>query len=369
MLTSRNIRAFSRFRQLRRNFTVVKSLDSPPLDLQAHIDKYKSRTFSDNFMNLDTLPELGNHFNLMTDRNEVSSTPYQDAEHYRELIGHEQVSPHYENFMMSRKVALTIFGIFGFSAFFSVPGSLSYALDYAMVPSLYFITLMYFTLEGRKSTLLPLLNRFYSYSAFNEVRTLYANFQENMNPRFRERESYAREQLEYFDLHKEFVAIKNEAVSRLLVAEESYLKNHVKQRALNLLEGAKAMEVQNQKKVSSEVLNNIKKEMRNIKENPSADIKQDSFARALDGIRNGKLDYGQDLILSKVLQVTRSEIEKVNNLSEAQKDEMLCLTQAQINSLKAADEMAQKEYLNKRPVGLEGSFKEHEGYARTMAQW
>ena len=351
------------------HFSAVKNLDSPPLSLSEHIQRYKSRAIPDNYMDLNSLPELGNPLNLMSDKVETEFTNYTIAQEIGDFIGPEPVSPHYENFGISRKVAFTLTGVFVFGSFCQAGGDVSFAADYAMVPFMYFGTLCYIFFEGRKSTILPLLNRFYSAVYKNEMNQMMMNFGDNMYSRFRERESYAREQLEYFDLHKEFVSIKNESISRLLAAEESYLKNHLNQRALNLLEGAKAMESANQKKVSSEVLSKIKVEMKNLKENPTQEIKDDSFQRALEGIRSGTLDYGQDLVLKSVLDVTRREIEKVNNLSEKQKDDMLCLTEAQINSLKAADELSQREYLKKKPVGLEGVFKEHEGFARTMANW
>ena len=151
--------------------------------------------------------------------------------------------------------------------------------------------------------------------------------------------------------------------------EESYLKNHLKERTINLLEGAKTMEAQNKKKITTEVLTNIKQKMKSLKDSPSQEIKDDSFTRALDGIRKGTINYGQDKVLQNLLEVTRTEISKINGLSEAEKDKMLCLTEAQLQSLKSADELAQKEFLKKRPAGLEGAFKEHEGFARTMSQW
>jgi uncharacterized protein YnzC (UPF0291/DUF896 family) len=352
-----------------RHFSTIKDLEAPALSLSEHIAKYKSRTIASNYMDLQDLPELGNPLNKMSDTVETEFTIDNLVKDTLDFVGPEMVSPHYENFGMSRKVAATLAGVYCANIFFQGKGDIGFAFDYALLPFLYLGTLLYIKFEGRKSTMLPLLNRFYSTAYKGEIRQLMSNYGDNMNSKFRERESYAREQLEYFDLHKEFVSIKNEAISRLLQAEESYLKNHLNQRALNLLEGARAMEVSNQKKVSSEVLSKIKAEMKSLKENPTQDIKDDAFARALDGIRNGKLDYGQDLVLQKVLTATKKEIEKVNSLSESQKDAMLCLTEAQINSLKAADEMSQREYLKKRPVGLEGAFKEHSGFATTMANW
>ena len=369
MLSLRKFRAVSRITINSRRFSSAQAVNVNSMNLSEHIAKYKSRTPAENLMNLESLPELGNPLNNFGLEDELDIGWEKTTKRIFELLGPEQVSPHYENFGMSRKVFLTFVGVCGVTSILKMPGDMSYALDSALPPFAFYFGLLYVFMEGRKSILLPLLNRFYSHANFNEELNILSNFQEDMYSVFRERETFAREQLEYYDLHKEFKTIKNEAVHKLLVAEETFLKQHLKDRTLNLLESAKQMELQNKKKITTEVLSNIKSQMRNLKQTPSQKIKDDSFTRALDGIRNGKIDYGQDLVLQSLLEVTRGEIAKINSLSEAEKDKMLCLTDIQLQSLKSADDLAQKEFLKKKPVGLEGAFKEHEGFARTMAQW
>lgn len=369
MLLLRNCRKVFRLPIVNRKFSTVEAIERPPLDLSEHIAKYKSRVYSENLMDLSSIPELGNPLNVNQNENELNITWHSIEEKVIDFLGPEQVSPHYENFGMSRRVALTFVGVVIVNNFLKIPGNFKYAIDSAFPPFLLFTYLFYFYLEGRKTILLPLLNRFYNQSVRVECQNMISNYQEDMQAVFRRREALARQQLEYFDLHKEFKTIKNEAIEKLLVAEESILKQHIQKRATNLLEGARQMELQNQKKITSEVLNNIKSKVKLIKDGPSAEIKEDSFSRALDGIRNGQINYGEDLVLKEVLNIAKSEIEKVNNLSEKQKDAMLCLTDAQLKSLKSADEMTQKEFLQKKPVGLEGVFKEHSGFAKTMSQW
>ena len=369
MLSSRKFKAIARLAINSRRFSSVKAVNLNSMDLSEHIARYKSNIPAENLMNLQSLPELGNPLNFIGEEDELDVGWERTIKTVYEFLGPEQVSPHYENFGMSRKVFLTFVGVSTLASFLRIPGDINYALDTVAGPFMFFFGLFYIFMEGRKSTLLPLLNRFYSNAHFNEQLSIMSNYQEDMYAKFRAREAFAREQLEYFDLHKEFKAIKNEAVHKLLVAEETYMKQHLKDRTLTLLESAKQMELQNKKKVTTEVLSNIKRQMRELKQSPSQEIKDDSFARALEGIRNGKIDYGQDLVLQNLLNLTRGEIAKINGLSEAEKDKMLCLTETQLQSLKSADDLAQKEFLKKKPVGLEGAFKEHEGFARTMAQW
>lgn len=340
------------------------------MDLSEHIAKYKTNHTPDNYMDLDSLPELGNPLNLMGGNTEdVLFDIDSIGKGGMELFGPEPVSPHYENFGMSRRILFTFLGVTGLVMVFKMPGDINYALQTAYAPFLTYFGLLYVYMEGRKSTILPLLNRFYSHAGQNELLNMLSSYGENMNARFKEREEYAREQLEYFDLHKEFKQIKNEAVQKLLIAEESFLKTHLHQRALRLLEDAQQMELQNQKKITSEVIGHIKNEMRSVKENPSQEIKNDAFAKALEGIRTGTVNYGQDLIVQNLLKVARVQIDKVNNLSEQEKDSLLCLTETQLKNLKSADEIAQAEFLKRRPVGLESSFKDNESFAKTMSQW
>ena len=369
MLLSRNFKIFSRVPSVCRRFSSVKAVESP-MDLSEHIAKYKTKLSSDNFMDLNSLPELGSPLSKLTgEYDEIQFNSLTMEKITMELMGPEPVSPHYENFGMSRRILLTFLGVTGLFTVMKIPGNMEYALDAAFGPFVFYTGLLYVFMEGRKSTILPLLNRFYTHAAQNEINNMLSSYGQNMLARFKERENYAREQLEYFDLHKEFKAIKNEAVEKLLTAEESFLKKHLHQRAVNLLDGAKAFEMQNQKKITSEVMSNIKAEMKEIKHNPSQQIKDDAFAKALEGIRKGTLDYGQDLVLQSLLKVARTQIDKVNNLSEQEKDAMLCLTETQLKNLKSADEMAQNEFLKKRPVGLEASFRDHEGFTQIVSKW
>ena len=369
MLRQRLARCLQARLLVKRTFAEAETPFPIQMELSEHIAKYKTQKAADNFMDLASIPELGNPLNKMGDGDEITASGFKLQRDALDLIGSEPVSPHYENFGMSRKVLFTFAAASGTVSILSLPGNLGVALEGAFSPMVGFFMLLYIYMEGKKSTVVPLLNRFYLNCAANELDNLFRNFQEDMHEVYRRRESQAREQLEYFDLHKEFRAIKREAIQKLLHSEESFLKAHVRQRALNLLEGAQQMETSNRKKITGEVLGSIKARVKQMREQPSQEIKDDAFARALDGIRNGQIDYGKDSVLRTVLDITQTEIQKVNSLTEKQKDEMLCLTQSQIQSLKAADEMAQREFLQKRPGGLEGRFKEHDGFARTMAQW
>lgn len=356
-------------RMIRRVIKQQFSVEYKLLDLDDHIQRYKTRKFADNYMDLQDMPELGNKLHNMSGSNGIQWCYEAEEEALKELLGPDQVSPHYENFTFSRKMGLTALAL-GFSQLiFNGQGNIQYALNSAFHPFVYFAGMWFFHLELKKSTFAPLLMQFYQQVGAHEVMSLVRNEAENYYYKWRSLESIAREQLEYLDLHKEFQYIKSEAVERLLVAERSQLRQALQQRASNILKSAEQMESSNLRQITGRVLEVIKQEAGKVKNEPDAEIIEDSFKMALDGIRNGKMDYSGDKVLSRIVEVAKREIEGVNNLSEKQKREMIELTDSQFLSIKNADRMAQQQFLKKGPAGLDSVLRENETYAKIMAKW
>lgn len=88
------------------------------------------------------------------------------------MIGPEQVSPHYENFMMSRKYALTFWGGTFFLVFCVNMTDLHWMARAMLFPWIVSFGYLYFFLEARKSLVKPLLSRFYKRIMMNEVCNL-----------------------------------------------------------------------------------------------------------------------------------------------------------------------------------------------------
>ena len=369
MLLGRTIARKSLVSTIKRTNTAVKNFNVDSMSLEEHINKYKTKQTPSSFMNLDSLPELGNPLHNLNPSKGVSLSSDNSLKQLIDLVGPEQVSSHYENFGMSRRVAITFWGVGLTVSYLDNNADVVNSLISAFESFAFYTLLFYVYLEGRKSIILPLLNRFYGLTFRNEIQYLMRDFQENMYYRFREREDKAREQLEYFDLHKEFRQIKNEAVERFLEAEESLLKQHLNQRARNLLETAKQMEVNNQKSITGKVLENIKTEVARLKSNPGQDLINKAFESALEGIKKGKMEYQNDGVIDKVLATTKTEIKKVNDMSESEKNKLLNLSEAQLKTLKDMDSNNQKEFLKKRPAGLDGSLRDNQAYSTIMSQW
>jgi len=364
---------FTRNKQLlnlaRRQYSAVAAEAPVSMNLEEHIRKYKTKQFADTYMDLSSLPELGNPLHNAGGEDGVTMSPTRFSHILHSIVGPEQVSPHYENFGMSRKIALTFWGVTLGIYFVKASGDIHYALYSAYQPFMVFAGTFYVFMEAKKVTLLPLLNRFYWHAEHNETLHLLSSFQENMHSVFRERESIAREQLEYFDLHKEFKSIKNNAIERFLRAEESLLKETINNRTKTILNGMHQMETSNQKNVTSKVLENIRAEVAKLRANPDQSIIDKSFDSALVGIQNGRMEYKNDGVLERVLQKTKAEIAKINNLTEEEKKNMICLTEIQMKTLKDADEKSQKDFLNKKPAGLEAALRDNESFEQMMSQW
>ena len=57
------------------------------------------------------------HHPYNSDHHPLNFSSVKNAELFHDLVGPEQVSPHYENFMMSRKWAIGMFAGLGFLSF------------------------------------------------------------------------------------------------------------------------------------------------------------------------------------------------------------------------------------------------------------
>lgn len=71
-----------------------------------------------------------------------------------DLVGPEQVSPHYENFLMSRKFAVGIWGTIFASSILANTRDFAWLVQSSFIPFVFFASTLYFFYEGRKSMFL-----------------------------------------------------------------------------------------------------------------------------------------------------------------------------------------------------------------------
>ena len=83
--------------------------------------------------------------------NPINFSGVKSSELFHDFIGPEQVSPHYENFLVARKYLILWFG--GMLLISACVGTtdLNWIARSSFLPFLFWMQIMYFYLEGRKS--------------------------------------------------------------------------------------------------------------------------------------------------------------------------------------------------------------------------
>jgi len=285
-----------------------------------------------------------------------------------DFVGPEQVSPHYENFVMSRKWALFLSGGFVTLNVLGNVVDLHWIMASAVIPFFYWMMTSYWTIEGRSSLVMPLLNRFYYKLAEYEMELLKTYWVDNAREQVRANMAEATEQMDYYQVHTSYDSIKAESINRFLANEQVNLKVNIYERAQALLESAQQMENTNQRTV----INNIVSETVAAVEQTLVDneeyIKDQMFESALLGIRSRQMTYENDPILPLVQKAITEQVQKVTSLSEEEQLALVTLSQDQLDSLRAVDERAKLAYLNKQPV-LDGSLKAHESVQNALNNW
>jgi hypothetical protein len=215
----------------------------------------------------------------------------------------------------------------------------------------------------------PMQNKWYNAIAENEMEDLKREGP-NMIKEFAQKQyDLAKEQLGYLGIHQEFQRIKYESVNRFLANEQINLKNHLVNRANNLLKNAKNFETQNKKQILTKIYQKVFEEIENIQKDPSKKVLKASFEAALLGIETGQMTYKKDIVIEEILIKIKSEIEKLKNLSVEEVKELIALSEIQIQQLRGIDENSKREFLNAEPKGLDKSILQMEHMKEKMANW
>lgn len=101
--------------------------------------------------------------------NPINFSGVKSSELFHDFVGPEMVSPHYENFLVARKYLLLTFGGLVVIGTAAETTDLNWIARSSFLPFLFWMQIMYFYLEGRKSWFKPLLVRFYRRVAMNEI--------------------------------------------------------------------------------------------------------------------------------------------------------------------------------------------------------
>ncbi|KAM3140163.1 hypothetical protein pb186bvf_007716 [Paramecium bursaria] len=298
----------------------------------------------------------------------VNFSGMKNSELFYDFIGPEQVSAHYENFLVARKyLMLTLGGLFVIS---TAAGTfnLNWIAYSSFLPFLFWMQIMYFYLEGRKSFFKPLLARFYRRAAGNEVFQLEEFYHENMELKIRTLLQQAKGQIEFGYLHKQFRDIKGELINTFLYNEQLALQRHVTDRSLNIFKQAQTYERINQNKQIQEVVDSAIKSLETNLEQNLQTIQKDLFKSALTGIAKGEMTYENDPLIKLILETIQAHVKKIQSLSPAEQTKLIALTKEQLESIKQSDTKAKQDFLTTEPK-IDQSLKNYESVRKQMASW
>jgi hypothetical protein len=268
--------------------------------------------------------------------NPINFSGVKSSELFHDFIGPEQVSPHYENFLVARKYLLLWFGGLLFISAAAGTTDLNWVAKSSYLPFLFWMQIMYFYLEGRKSFFKPLLARFYRRVAMNEIFQIETFYQESMELKIRDLLDAAKRQLEYGFLHKDYRDVKGELINIFLMNEQLNLQKHVTDRTLSVLQQAVNFEKKNQQRLLNDI---VEAALRSLEENLKNEttrqaIEQQMFESALVGLSKGQMEYQNDPLLPLILSTIKREVEKVQGLTAEQQVKLISLTKEQIDSIR-----------------------------------
>lgn len=153
--------------------------------------------------------------NTNSEYNPVLLSTLADDSFIQDVVGPEQVSPHYESFGVSRKWALlTIGGYMGMNYMGQVI-DLHWVFQSMLIPFISYLTIIYWNVEGKKSYFMPIQYEWYNKLSHHEMDLLHAFWPDQVREKIRQNQRVAREQMEYYEVHTDFNDIKAESVNRV----------------------------------------------------------------------------------------------------------------------------------------------------------
>jgi len=303
-----------------------------------------------------------------SERHPLHITAFTEQFAWEEVVGQEQASVHYVPFLHARKWLLGLFGGYVFLAFWADLGEYAY-WAYHKNAHFWAINSIFF-LEFRNHGLMPFPWLFYNAyitHEFNELKNAYTDKDEAAVDMFCKK---ATDQMEYYYLYKEFNAIKRDALGTWFVNEQKTLRKHVYDRALNILNATKKFESENKQKLVSQVKQDIATEIDGLFKGDKKKGTQETFFNlALEGIKQGRMEYGVDPVLDVALTILRRNSDKYTTLSAADSQKLLSLTPEQRQMISDSDKRLETEFLNKTPEFTDNRVKSLKTYKNKTANW
>ncbi len=269
------------------------------------------------------------------------------------LVGPEQVSPHYESLSRSRRGLIFSFLYIGAITNIARLGGwdnnewirgLVFHAEYLMGLYIGYTEIRHFAyLPGPKFSIF--------YDVYSRYEAMQLASQWNDTAEELQHTAYAdtKEQVEYMRIHNEYQFIKKRSLIKFLTNERLNLEKHFHDRTATMLATISNYETQNLKnKLSSIAQESYQATLKQLESDNGA-IKEQAFEAALDGIRKGSMDFAMDPILPILKNEIASRTNQLRNLTPEQESKILMLTKDQRSSIMQMDKGARDGYLTKIP--------------------
>lgn len=282
------------------------------------------------------------------------------------LVGPEQVSPHYESLSRSRRGLLFTFAYVAAITNIARLGGwdnnewirgLVFHAEYLMAFYIGYIEIRHFTfLPGPKFTI------FYDVFTKYEVSQLLSQWADTVEELQQTHYQHSREQVEYMRIHEEYQFIKKRALVTFLINERLNLEKHFHDRTVNMLNTITSYEQQNMKnKISSIAQESFASAVSRIEKDHDGSIKRNAFKAALEGMKKGRMGHENDPVLPLIQEEILSRTSGIDNSSL---ESLLSLKPDQRKSIAQMDKAAKDAYLKQVPHITAQGLKSHDKFQK-----
>lgn len=315
----------------------------------------------------DKLSKMGEGYKhpYHTTQHPISFSYYYYMKTLFEAVGPEQVSPHYESLSRSRRGLIFLFLYVGSITSLSRMGSWSHNewLRGMVFHHEYIIALYIGMAELRHFTFMvgPKFTNFYNVYTRYETSQLVSQWADTVEEAQMQHLTASKEQIEYMRLNSEYDFVKKRALVNFLTNQRQALEDHVHSRAQSLINSVERYEQNNLKSLIADISRDSFAKIEQQLADPASSkaIKDQFFQSALQGLRKGVMEYENDPLLP-ILQVEISKrTAAYKNLSAAEEQKLLMLTDAQKKAVVAQDKVNKATYLAAPPKMTNTGVKAH----------
>lgn len=288
-----------------------------------------------------------------------------------DLVGPEQVSPHYESLSRSRRglvfLALYVGAITSVSRLGGWDHNewirgLIFHHEYLIALYVGYAEIRHFTwLPGPKFTV------FYDVFSRYEAMQLASQFNDTAEQASLDFYQKTKQQVEYMRIHGEYQFIKKRSLVNYLTNERLNLEKHFHDRTVAMLSNIATFEEQNLRNRAATLAREAFAEtLKKVENDTDGSVRRQAFVAALEGIKKGSMDFKSDPVLPLLQTELAARTASLKALSPAEQGKLLSLTEDQKKSLAQMDRATKDAYLGAAPVVQSQGLKNHEKFVKHL---